>query len=304
MVDQRGRINLRGAPATPPPRSIPSPFQFESLLAELNKRIDEIFTLIGRIQQIPGPKGDPGQRLSAQEVTDVVLPLVKGIKIGPQGEEGKIGPQGSIGLQGPRGLEGAAGKDGKDGTNGKDGIAGKDAVFDKPLLKRIATMAAKLVKIEIPKQEKIEIEDIVSVVLAEVEGKIPHERLARVEKDLVEVRNRSMRPYDPSPGNARGGGDTVVAGSGVTITETINGNKQISVISGGGVLSVDLSAQCNGSNKVFTVPSGTPISLIGSDAPIIYRPIVDYVVAGTTLTIASNVPAPSNGATLIYTYVS
>lgn len=68
--------------------------------------------------------------------------------------------------------------------------------------------------------------------------------------------------------------------------------------------STDLSAQCNGVNKVFTVPTNTAfILLTGTDSPQIYRPIVDYTGSGTTtLTLDAGVNAPSLGATLILTY--
>lgn len=68
--------------------------------------------------------------------------------------------------------------------------------------------------------------------------------------------------------------------------------------------SADLSLQCNGSNLIFTIPTFTTIlSLMGTDAPIIYRPTIDFTATGTTLTMATSVNAPSAGATLILTYV-
>jgi hypothetical protein len=75
--------------------------------------------------------------------------------------------------------------------------------------------------------------------------------------------------------------------------------------SGGSITySKDISSQCDGNNKVFTVPANAYfISLTGSDSPIIYRPLVDYTGSGTTtLTIDALVNAPSLGATLIVTY--
>lgn len=75
--------------------------------------------------------------------------------------------------------------------------------------------------------------------------------------------------------------------------------------SGGGTAtkSIDLSAQCTGSNKAFNIPSfTTALSLMGSDAPIVYRPITDWSASATTLTLTAAVNAPSAGATLIFTY--
>lgn len=66
----------------------------------------------------------------------------------------------------------------------------------------------------------------------------------------------------------------------------------------------DLSSQCNGSNLVFTTPAiVSAISLLGSDFPIVYRPTIDYVISGTTLTL-TGVPAPSSGATLLFEYTT
>lgn len=65
----------------------------------------------------------------------------------------------------------------------------------------------------------------------------------------------------------------------------------------------DLSSQCTGSNLIFTIPVFTTIlTLMGTDAPIIYRPTVDFTATGTTLTLAG-VNAPSRGATLLLTYI-
>jgi hypothetical protein len=66
----------------------------------------------------------------------------------------------------------------------------------------------------------------------------------------------------------------------------------------------DLSAQCDGSNKTFTVPRHRKaVILTGTDFPIIYRPTTDYTTANLTLTLTSEVGAPSLGATLIFQYI-
>lgn len=105
-------------------------------------------------------------------------------------------------------------------------------------------------------------------------------------------------------GYLHGGGDTVAAGSNITITTDGNGKKVISAISGSSIASVDLSSQCTGSNRVFTVPANSGfLSLMGSDAPIIYQLNVDYTGSGTTtLTLDSGVNPPSLGATLELIY--
>lgn len=65
---------------------------------------------------------------------------------------------------------------------------------------------------------------------------------------------------------------------------------------------IDLSSQTNGVTKTFTIPSGaTALLLTGSDAPNVYRPVVDYTISGTTLTLLTD-NAPSSGSTLILVY--
>lgn len=66
---------------------------------------------------------------------------------------------------------------------------------------------------------------------------------------------------------------------------------------------VDLSSQATGSNRIFVIPANSStVSLTGTDSPIIYRPGVDYVVSGPTLTMLGAIP-PSAGATLVLTYI-
>lgn len=66
----------------------------------------------------------------------------------------------------------------------------------------------------------------------------------------------------------------------------------------------DLSSQCNGVTKTFTVPLHTfIISLQGTEFPQIYRPNVDFTTANTILTLGSGVSAPATGQTLVFLYV-
>lgn len=100
-----------------------------------------------------------------------------------------------------------------------------------------------------------------------------------------------------------GGGMTLAAGAGQTLVRNENGTWTLTTPGGSSPQAADLSSQCTGSNFAFTIPAVTTVlSLIGSDAPNIYRPDVDFIVSGTTLTL-QGVNAPSNGATLILNYV-
>lgn len=67
----------------------------------------------------------------------------------------------------------------------------------------------------------------------------------------------------------------------------------------------DLSDLCDGSKKIFTLPPNRRVIKVEcTDAPGgIYRPLVDFVVSGRTLTLDSAVIAPQLGATLLVYYV-
>lgn len=68
----------------------------------------------------------------------------------------------------------------------------------------------------------------------------------------------------------------------------------------------DLTSQCDGSNKTFTLTRKArdvnKFIVQGTDFPIILRPTTDFTVTGTTLTLTAAVPAPQSGATLIAFY--
>lgn len=68
----------------------------------------------------------------------------------------------------------------------------------------------------------------------------------------------------------------------------------------------DLSSQCDGSNKTFTLTkafvSGT-VQLFSTQFPIIYRPITDFTEnTNGTITLTTEVGAPASGQTLVALY--
>ena len=67
---------------------------------------------------------------------------------------------------------------------------------------------------------------------------------------------------------------------------------------------VDLTAQCDGSNKTFQVPLHRKVVMLsGTQFPLIYRPVVDYTTANHSLKLTSEVGAPETGQTLIFQYI-
>lgn len=66
----------------------------------------------------------------------------------------------------------------------------------------------------------------------------------------------------------------------------------------------DLTDECDGSNKTFTVPTHRKvIALMGTQFPVIYRPIIDFTTVNQTLTLTDAVSAPESGQTLTFLYV-
>ncbi len=95
---------------------------------------------------------------------------------------------------------------------------------------------------------------------------------------------------------------------GLTVTRSPDGvvtvNAVISPVSTNALASADISSQANGSNKTFTIPTNTAVlSVLGSDAPFIYKATTDYTVSGMTLTFTGAVTAPSAGATVVIEYI-
>lgn len=77
---------------------------------------------------------------------------------------------------------------------------------------------------------------------------------------------------------------------------------------GGGtsVRAVDLTSQCDGSNKTFSIgePYAFIISLQGMQFPIVYRKTIDYteVAGSSTITLTDEIGAPQTGQTLHCVY--
>lgn len=70
----------------------------------------------------------------------------------------------------------------------------------------------------------------------------------------------------------------------------------------------DFSSLTNGVTKTFYLSraplQNETVMVFGTDFPTILRPTIDFTIANKTLTLTSEVPAPSTNATLICTYFS
>ena len=66
----------------------------------------------------------------------------------------------------------------------------------------------------------------------------------------------------------------------------------------------DLSSQCDGATRTFTVPRHRIVlGLNSTQFPIVYRPVTDFTTANLILTTSSALDPVAVGQTLIFTYV-
>ncbi len=186
-----------------------------------------------------------------------------------------------------KGVDYRDGRDGADGKNGRDGQDYRLSAIDK------IEIAARVQPPTIKDEKLI---SLIKPLIPEAKAsEVDEEKFARKIVDII----RKKKLLNMSDVNGSFSKDGIM----YRIEELMHGGGGSS---GGSITySYDLSSQCNGSNKVFTVPSNTNfVQLSGTDAPQIYRPTTDYTGSGTTtLTLTAAVTAPSNGATLILLYV-
>jgi hypothetical protein len=184
---------------------------------------------------------------------------------GDKGDQGDIGPVGPMGPQGEQGIQGIEGPMGPVGPRGERGPQGVVGVAG-PKGERGERGP---VGPQGPKADKPELDKLV-------------EEAVKAVMDTKEWKNLENRvKYSKFDQRWHGGG------------------------SGESVLIYDLTSQCNGILKSFTVPSHTrAVKLEGTQFPIIYRPTMDWSTTGTTLTLDAGVGAPDAGQTLLFYYVA
>lgn len=147
-------------------------------------------------------------------------------------------PRGPQGIQGPRGVPGPAGKDGYS-----------------PSIEEITGAVMRLVRI--PKDGKdgkdADEEKIVKMVVKELKKqKIPlKEDFEGMRSEISSYRHQLAGKHYGKDTWARGGGDTVIAGTNVTIVPNENGQKVISANGGGSsILTETVTATDAGGNNV------------------------------------------------------
>lgn len=232
----------------------------EKLQAIANAR-NPMGAVFAHVQSLKGDKGDVGpQGIAGADG-----------KAGRDGADGKNGKDGAMGPQGVRGAQGPSGADGKDGIDGRDGKNGKNGTA--PVLEDIVANVLK----EITSGKKLTVDHIDGLTGG----------LAQL-KDFLKV------------GGYRGGGDTVAAGTGVTITIDANGHKVITATGGAGnaVYGENLTPQ--GPGTVYTLahtPIAGTVRLYRGGA---YQQAgTDYTIVGGIITLAV---ATQSGEVLLADY--
>lgn len=148
----------------------------------------------------------------------------------------------------------------------------------------IAQKVLKRIKLPTPKDGKsVNAKEIVDLVLE----KITKDKVLKTTHigDFTDGMEQTLRPIRSLAAGFRGGGDTVAAGSNVTIT-TVGGVKTISASSGAAVTPITMTGTIDDSNKSFTAAS-TP-TLVNINGTF-YRHGHGVTIAGTAVTTDSPV---------------
>lgn len=168
----------------------------------------------------------------------------------PKGDKGDKGDRGPAGINGRDGKDGAPGKDGLTPTKGKDYNTKEDQeAFLMKILARIRT--PKDGQDAVIDEEKI-IDEIINRI--QKDKKLKTSDIAGLNEEIASYRNQLARKQ----AGQHGGGDTVVAGTNITIDTNANGTKTIN--STGGV-SLETDGTPNGDQSLLNLEAGTNITL-------------------------------------------
>lgn len=186
--------------------------------------------------------------------------------------------QGPRGIQGVQGIRGEKGESiqGPQGGTGEQGSPGRDGVT--PNIETIASSVIGRIKTPRDGRDAVIDED---AFIEKVSATIKNKKKLRPED--LEGWEQTIAPIRSLAAGFRGGGDTVSAGSGISIS-TVNGVKTITA-TGSGVTYETPTGTVNGSNTSFTV-TATPLFVIVDG--VTYFENNGYTLVG--LAITTSVP--------------
>lgn len=173
------------------------------------------------------------------------------------------------------------GKDYFDGQDGKTPVKGKD-YFTPSEVKQLKKEVTPIKGKDYPDEMRI-----VKDVLANIPKPDPD-----TPKEIVEKIN--SLPI--------GKGTPKISADHIKDLEKYVGSGKKTMARGGGMKLdiIDLSASCNGADKVFTISKVKMVlGLWCTSFPIVYRPLTDFAYTATSITLTAEVEAPASGQTLI-----
>lgn len=236
---------------------VKSPIQLRS--PQNRGGVDPLITIISELEGI--------KMLLLEKIDEVETFKEKLLKIN-KGDKGDPGPQGNS-IRGPRGPKGdfVVGPEGPQGPEGKQGPKGESIMGPMGPEGRPGKDAKPEEVVQMIKEKKL----------------LKMEHIDGLNETIASYRNQLAGKHYGTAA-VRGGGDTVTAGSNVTITTNANGQKVISASSGGvGAWSTPAEA-VNGVTTVFTV-TAEPTDVV-SDGVLLY-PGVGYTYAALQITLTN-----------------
>lgn len=155
---------------------------------------------------------------------------------------------------------------------------------------RIAARVLKLTQKKEVTAPEIDHEKLADIVVKKIsEGKkLKTKHIDGLDAEMATQRSQLAGKIYGKDTWARGAGDTVDAGSNITITNTSDGKKRINSTGGSSTIYNDaVSGVIDGVNTVFTVAHtiSSPIILILANSS--YQATVDYNTGGTTITMTT-----------------
>lgn len=155
---------------------------------------------------------------------------------------------------------------------------------------KIAAKVLKLIPKTAPVAPEIDHDKLAELVVSKIKEKkiLKTEHIAGLDAGLKVMSNQVAGKVYGKDTWARGGGDTVVAGTNITFSRDANGNKVINTPGGAGTIYNDaVTGTINSINKTFTVPNTISTAIILILANSSYQAGVDYTVSGTTITMTT-----------------
>lgn len=139
---------------------------------------------------------------------------------------------------------------------GPPGPAGKDATVDEAKIVERVLARVPAPKDGAPGQDGIHADPEAVVALIQEKKLLKAEHIAGLPEELASYRNQLAGQHYGSTTMARGGGDTIAAGTGISITNA-NGVKTIVATGGAGFSTLAATETPDGSTTVFTFATAT-----------------------------------------------